>query len=688
MKKLLFGFSILVFTAISSYGSGVAIIDAENQVYLKLLQSEIEVTVENQVAVIKSTQLFKNEDASSRNVKFAFPLPEGASAVDLFWRANGNWYQANIAATPPDTSFPGGEPHANLVSYLGSTPLYFTIDQAIDPDSTLIVELYYVELLKYENGDVNFFYPNDYRLIQNSTIIKQYFNFQLNSSRTINNIELTSHTATNIINNGNSAQVEFLLWEAIANIDYELNYTLDLNQLGLFSFSTQIADSLLPDTHGGFYVFVAEPDPSSTTDIIQKYFSLIIDRSGSMSGTKIQQAKDAAQFIVENLNPGDKFNIIDFASSVSSFRPGHTLFTPDARDSAISYISGLYASGGTNISGAFDVAIPQFSASNDSAANIIIFFTDGQPTAGITSTQGILDAIAANVSSAEVNLAIFTFGIGSSLNQQLLTLIASQNNGLSEFLGDNDLYSVITNFYLKIRNPVLINTQISFTPDVVHETYPSPLPNLYKGQQMIVSGRYTQSQNVTVNLSGTALGQPVNYQYNIDLVDTTSIQYNFLPKIWAKSKIEHLLIQYYSLDPNTPLAETIKQQIIDISIGYGVISPFTNFTGGDPLGIDEEESKEIPQIFTLHGNYPNPFNSSTIIQFSSPKILEQPVAIKIYNTLGQLVKILYVNVNRPGMFEVFWDGTNILGNAVPTGSYFYLIDFGEGILAGKMMLIR
>ena len=63
------------------------------------------------------------------------------------------------------------------------------------------------------------------------------------------------------------------------------------------------------------------------------------------------------------------------------------------------------------------------------------------------------------------------------------------NNGLAEFLENGELYSRITSFYLTIRNPVLLNSHISFTPPIVTEVFPDSLPNLYKGKQMIVAGR-------------------------------------------------------------------------------------------------------------------------------------------------------------------------------------------------------
>ena len=102
--------------------------------------------------------------------------------------------------------------------------------------------------------------------------------FTLISSRTIENVQLLSgHPVSSFNNTGYMAYVQCQLFEATANENYHMRYRLDLNQLGLFDFSTLIPDTLLPDTSGGFLLFVAEPDPSTTTNVIDKVFTLIID---------------------------------------------------------------------------------------------------------------------------------------------------------------------------------------------------------------------------------------------------------------------------------------------------------------------------------------------------------------------------------------------------------------------------
>src|SRR6185295_12705021 len=82
-----------------------------------------------------------------------------------------------------------------------------------------------------------------------------------------------------------------------------------------------------------------------------------VDRSGSMSGKKIEQARDAARFVLNNLREGDTFNIIAYDDSVENFRPELQRYNADTRKAALNFIDGIYAGGSTNIDGALKSAL-------------------------------------------------------------------------------------------------------------------------------------------------------------------------------------------------------------------------------------------------------------------------------------------------------------------------------------------
>ena len=175
----------------------------------------------------------------------------------------------------------------------------------------------------------------------------------------------------------------------------------------------------------------------------------------------------------------------------------------------------------------------------------------------------------------------------------------------------------------------------------------------------------------------------------LNLSDTAAPRYQFLTKIWAKQKIEYLLVQYFNYDPNSAQAEAIRVQIVWLSVNYGVISPFTSFNP-PATGIEAEEENitNVIKTYELLGNFPNPFNSNTKIQFRVNHFVRDMIKIKIYNALGQLVRILTIQISGEGLYEVLWDGRLQNGKEASSGLYIYIIDFGDALLGGRMMLVK
>jgi hypothetical protein len=224
MKNIFTLISMLSLSA-SLFANGVIIPDSAGIKYLPLISSTVEVSVDGQVAITKATQVFLNTTEDSLKIQYAFPLPVEASALSLMYRIKNQWYEAKFSATEQDSISGGGGITADyeLLTYLGENPLIYRLDQPIHADSTLTVELMYVELLEYKLGKVNYNYPNDYDIIADSIdrpIDVQSMHFSLLSDRTITDIRLLSHTADSITNTGTEANIYYSIAGKKANKDY------------------------------------------------------------------------------------------------------------------------------------------------------------------------------------------------------------------------------------------------------------------------------------------------------------------------------------------------------------------------------------------------------------------------------------------------------------------------------------
>jgi len=101
-------------------------------------------------------------------------------------------------------------------------------------------------------------------------------------------------------------------------------------------------------------------------------------------------------------------------------------------------------------------------------------------------------------------------------------------------------------------------------------------------------------------------------------------------------------------------------------------------------------SPDIPNEFKLYQNFPNPFNPSTTLQFDIPYSRNGPVEgrLTIYNSIGQVVKVLYTGKMNPGKFPIQWDGTTEQNNDAPAGIYFARLVAGNFAQTMKMTLMK
>jgi Ca-activated chloride channel homolog len=677
------------------YAAGVAVIDACTNDLVKSATCDIDIDISNQVALVTTSQLFINDRDHAVEIKYAFPLPEKASATRLRYWLHDTWLEAKLTASPPDTTLPGsggsgGSVHWQLDDYLGDTPFYFEIDQSLEPHDSLEIKLQYVQLLIQSHGEVGMVYPGGLDVVQSAVLERISVQANIESQQTVSDATIEPYQPTDLIQLGNSVS---LSWQGSQlPQDLTVRYTVTSDELAMFGLATRIPDAQLPDPWGGFFLVGVVPPISEQVTSIGKRFTFIIDCSGSMTGNKIVQARKAARYIINHLNPQDWFNIVTFSSSTRTLFDTHKPADSDFRYRAQTFIDQqVKASGSTNIGAAFGTAIDDYRWSSDEQANIIIFMTDGLPTAGIKNTDDLCSYISGESQSLDAPLSVFCFGIGHDVNKQLLTRIADNHQGKAMFIADQEVEPRISALYKNVCNPVILDAQLSFDRDDVIQVYPQTISNLYQGQQVLITGRYQHSGPLHLQLNGQAFGQPVQYDFSLTLPDTLDPQYHFLPQVWAKQKIEQMLVDYYLLEPYTSKAQTIKQQIIEFSISYGIASPFTSFTP-PATGVEEELDTESgqrvarPEIAELLGNHPNPFNPGTTIQFRVHEMLTRTVEIRIYNAMGQLVRTLTLEVSRTGMFSVRWDGRNDQGMALPSGVYLYVIDLGEMQLAGKMSM--
>ena len=157
---------------------------------------------------------------------------------------------------------------------------------------------------------------------------------------------------------------------------------------------------------------------------------LVIDRSGSMSGPKIEKAREAARHLISSLDGEDRLSIVDFASDA------HLLFASTsmnavAKERALGLVAGITATTGTNLSAALELAAPQLRAGRGGGRTDKVFLaSDGQANEGVYERTALERLSARSLEGATLS----TFGLGDDYDEDLMTALALQAGGRARFI--------------------------------------------------------------------------------------------------------------------------------------------------------------------------------------------------------------------------------------------------------------
>jgi Ca-activated chloride channel family protein len=303
----------------------------------------------------------------------------------------------------------------------------------------------------------------------------------------------------------------------------------------------------------------------------------VVDRSGSMSGDKIEQAKGAAKFVLNNLREGDLFNIVAYDSEISTFKPELQKFDKDTRAAALGFIDGLYAGGSTDIHGALKRALGMLA--DTKRPTYVLFLTDGLPTSGETKEATIVkQAEEAN----HVHARIFTFGVGYDVNSRLLDKLARANFGSTQYVRPNEnIEATVSALYRKIGAPVMTGVKVAVDVEgdsngapAVNRIYPKSEFDLFAGDQLVLVGRYHTSGKGKVKLTGKIGDEEKSFDFPADLVAKSDDDTNaFVAKLWATRRVGDIIDE---LDLKGRNEELVKE-LVALATEHGILTPYTSF---------------------------------------------------------------------------------------------------------------
>jgi Ca-activated chloride channel family protein len=529
----------------------------------------IDAKVRDQVAEVQISQVFHNPGSFQIESEFLFPLPEDGAVQSFVLLVDGRELPGRLMnkdeARRIYEEIVRSKRDPALLEYMGRG-LYRTSVFPIPPGADRKVTMRYTQLCKRDRDVIEFAYPLSTQKFTSKPIVRLAINLSIQSKDAIKSVYCPSDDARIDRLGDRDVRVSLERHDVIPSADFRLVYTLNEGALGasVISYRPSYGDD------GYFLLFASPAVKAPDTRPQPKTVVFVLDRSGSMAGKKIEQARRALKSVLNNLREDDLFNIVVYDDRVESFKPELERYSSRIREEAERFVDNIREGGSTNIDSALKTALGLIR--DDSRPNYILFLTDGLPTAG--ETQEL--RIAENCRQANPRRArVFCFGLGFDVNARLLDRLSGGNSGTSEYVKpDEDIEAHVGRFYSKMTSPVLADLRVELTGIDVNRTYPRDLPDLFEGGQIVWVGRYRQSGRTTLRITGKIGGERRSFDFPAELADSDrGATYDFVERIWATRRVGYLIDQIDLSGQNRELVD----ELVNLSTKYGILTPYTSF---------------------------------------------------------------------------------------------------------------
>lgn len=546
---------------------------------LEVRSHHVEVKIDGQIATTSVDQEFFNPNDRALEGIYMFPIPKTAHIDKFTMEIGGEQVEAELLDADKARKI-----YEDIVRKMKDPALLEYGDRQafkvrifpLEPHKIKRVQLTYTELLRSDAGLVSYTYPLSTEKFSSAPIKSLAVKVNLATEHPLTSIYSPSHEIEIKRDGDKKAVAGFELNNQRPDTDFQLVYAQETRDIGL---------SLLTyrDSEGdGYFMLLAAPAPDRTgKKPAPKDVAFVVDTSGSMSGGKLTQAKKALEFCVENLNDDDRFEIVRFSTEAEHLFDGLGAADEKHRARAKKFIDRLKPIGGTAIEAALKAAL-KLQPEDSDRPFVVIFMTDGIPTVGTKN----VDELLAGVRKAAGGTRVFSFGIGSDVNTHLLDQLAETTRAFSTYvLPKEDLEVKLSSFFTRIKEPAMTSLALEFGGGVrVSQLYPAELPDLFQGDQLVVTGRYEGSGTGEAKLSGRVAGEERSFDYPVEFTREDESR-EFIPRLWATRRVGWLLdeIRHHGE------SKEVRDEIVELARKFAIVTPYTSY-----LIVEDEKKRDVP----------------------------------------------------------------------------------------------
>lgn len=534
----------------------------------------VNVTIQDAYAKTVVDQVFHNATPRELEGTYLFPIPDGARLSHFAMSVDGKLTPAELLdarqARSQYETIVRQRIDPGLLEYAGQN-LYRARVFPIPANGDKRLQLSYEEVLKSDATVHHYRYGLSTEKFSARPLDSAALSISLETRAPLKNVYSPSHELSIQRLDDHHARISWEASRVKPDQNFDLYWTTAETPIGVTLLSYK------PEGQDGYFMLLAAPQLKWDGAAPQaRNLTFVIDTSGSMSGEKIAQARQALIYNLRQLDAHDRFQLLSFSDTLNPLTNGFVPASSAEIGKAVQFAQSFEAVGGTDINAALVQAL---GAKPGQGVPMLIFLTDGDPTVGETD----FGAIMRNVRQAnQQDARLFVFGVGYDVNIPFLDRLAQENHGSSEYVRpEENIEAKVSRLFARISHPVLTSPRLSWSSQPLHDLLPAQLPDLFLGGQLIVLGRYASGGKQTLSLQGTVNGQPRSFSFPDQNLASGPTAYDFLPRLWASRRIGQLLDQIRLQGQQAELVT----EVVRLSKQYGIITEYTSFLIRDNVDV-------------------------------------------------------------------------------------------------------
>jgi len=625
-----------------------------------LLNTAVDMKINGMVARVSVRQEFRNEGAEWVEGIYVFPLPDKAAVDRMRLHIGDRFIEGDIqekehAKKTYEQAKQAGK-KASLVEQQRAN-LFTTSVANVAPGELVVVEIEYLEDIRYEDGRFSIRFPMTLtpRYVSGQTLPDKTGNGWSGDTDRVPDASLITppmisrsrgHNMTLVATVDAGMPLETIASRyhpvSVAEQDGRYSVTLSGGAVPMdhdFELVWQPVPSEAPramtftetvDGRPYHLVMVMPPDDDKApAETMPREVILIIDTSGSMHGVSIAQAKRAVHLALQGLQPADRFNVIEFNSHTNALHRASVEANPSNIRQAQNFVQHLQANGGTEMRPALSKAL----GGNTPETHLkqIVFVTDG--------SVGYEDEMFSMIENQLGKARLFTVGIGSAPNSWFMRKAAEAGRGSYTFISAlHEVHEKMDSLFRKLEHPQVTDIEIQWPSGVAVDSYPETIPDLYLGEPVTVKARasteYRNADTVTVT------GSSVTGAWSTTLALQSPQQSAGIGALWARAKIANLMNDERRNGDPTKL----RAAIVETAIGHHLVSKYTSLVAVDKTPVrpanDALSSEQVANLM--------PYGQRTNAIFGFPATATNAPMLRMIGGAYLLVALLIFALYFPG----------------------------------------